>query len=104
VECLAGKVRSRLLFIKHALEATQLLLHVLVDFQIAPNDYFHLAHIVVDFIVLRLDVLNQLALLSDHMSYLLQVLQMVHAELFLFLHNVVDLLVERDHGVICTHG
>ena len=67
------------------------------------NDYLHLLHIVVDiavFRVLSLDVLDQLALLSDHMGDFLEVLKMVRSELLLLLHNVVDLFVEGQEVLV----
>ena len=99
MESLACEVRCSFLFLQQAFEPSQLLLHLRVDFQITRDNYFHLVHIVVDITVLRvlaLNVLNQLALLRYHVSNFLKVLEMVHAELFLLLHDVVDLFVESD--------
>lgn len=99
MESLAGELRCSFLLLEQAFEPAQLLLHLRVDFQITRDDHFHLVYIVVDitvFRVLALNILNQLTLLSDHMCNFLEVLEVVHAELFLLLHDVVDLLVESD--------
>ena len=106
MEGLAGELGGRFFLVEQALEATQLLLHLRVDFQITSDDDLHLVHIVVDITVfgfLALDVLNQLTLLRDHVRYFLKVLEVVHAELLLLLHDIVDLLVESDQ-IIVGHG
>ena len=81
----------------------QLLLHVCVNLQVPCHDDIHLLNVVVDVAVLRvlsLNVLNQLALLRDHVSHFLKVLKVAHPELLLLLHDTVDLLVEGDYVVI----
>ena len=106
MEGLAGELGGRFLLVEQALEATQLLLHLRVDFQITRDDDLHLVHIVVDITVfgfLALDVLDQLTLLRDHVRNFLKVLEVVHAELLLLLHDIVDLLVESDQ-IIVSHG
>ena len=47
-----------------------------------------------------LNVLNELALFSDHVSHLFKVLQMIGTELLLLLHNVVYFLVEGEEILI----
>ena len=106
MEGLAGELGGRFLLVEQALEATQLLLHLRVDFQITRDDDLHLVHIVVDITVfgfLALDVLDQLTLFRDHVRNFLEILEVVHAELLLLLHDIVDLLVESDQ-IIVSHG
>jgi len=80
VESLVGCLRCVFFFVKQSLEPANLSLHVLVDLQIASHDHLHFVHIVVNvtvFRVLALDVLDELALLCDHMSHFLKVLKMI---------------------------
>lgn len=99
VERFLGCLGRVFFFFQGQLEPSKLLLHVGVDPQVTSHDHFHLVHVVVDvavFRILPLDILDQLSLLSDHVCDLLQVLEVVSAELFLLFHDVVYLLVESE--------
>ena len=77
MECLAGQLCGSFFFVKQAFESTQLLLHLGVNFEITRDDHFHLVYIVVDiavFRVLALYILNQLALLGNHVCDFFEVL------------------------------
>lgn len=80
VEGLLGGLRCALLLVEQALESAQLLLHILVDLQVARHNRLHLIHVAVNVLVLRvlaLDVLDEFALLGYHVRDLLKVLEVV---------------------------
>ena len=71
---------SVLLLRKQVFEPEQLLLHVLVNSQVSCHNHLHFLDVVVDIAVLgilSLNVLNEFALLSYHMSHFLQILQVI---------------------------
>lgn len=77
--------------------------HVAVDFEVARDDFFHLANVVVHVLVYnrrRLHARDNLALLSQQLGGFLQVLQVVFLKLFVLFKDVVDLLVERQQVVV----
>ena len=68
---------SALFLVEQRLKSSELPAHVRVDLQVAGHDHFHLLHIVIDvtiFRVLTLNILDQLALLRDHMGDFFKVL------------------------------
>lgn len=103
VESLASHLRCLLFFVEQSLEPHQLLLHVLVDLQVPRHNHLHLVYVVVDVAVLgvlSLDVLDEFALLCDHVSYFFEVFEVVHSELLLLLHDAVDFLLKSYQTVV----
>jgi hypothetical protein len=91
------------LVLKQSLKALKLRGHVAVDLEIARDDLFHLADVVVHVLVNDcrcLHTRDNLALLSQQLSSFFQVLQMVFLKLLMLVENVVDLLVERKQVVV----
>ena len=92
-----GRLSCALFLVEQPLESTELALHISVDLQVPRHDHLHFLHIVIDvavFRVLTLNVLDQLALLSDHMGDFFEVLEMVGPELLLLFHDVINFFVE----------
>ena len=98
-----GRLRCVLFFVEQCLEPRQLAAHIGVDLQVARHNYLHLLHIVIYVTILRLltlNILDQLALLCDHMGDFLEVLEMIGPELLLLFHNVVDFFVESKQVLV----
>ena len=91
------------LFVEHGFEFSDLLLHLSVDLQVPPNDLLHFIHVIIDvatlIVILTTVVLqttDQLTFLSQQLSRLLQVLQVLRAQNILLIDDIVDLLVESQ--------
>ena len=93
-----------LLLIQNVFEPPDLLLHVRINLQVPRDNNFHFVDVLVDVAVfLTAGILqrrNQLTLLSQQLSCLLQVLKVLGSQDVLLLHHVIHLFVEGQQVAV----